>query len=57
MVKVKVWRTGRKKGSRGSLVLVIPYQLAEALEIKEGMIMYCFVDIIDMELIYKKGGE
>lgn len=53
MVKVKVFRSGKKKGCKGSLVLVIPYQLAEALEIKEGMKMDCFVDMIEKELIYK----
>ncbi len=54
MVRVKVWRTGRKKGCRGSLAVVIPIQLAEALEIDEGMRLDCRIDLGYREIVYKK---
>ena len=54
MVKVSVWRTGRKKGCRGSLAVVIPIQLAEAREITEGMKLDCRIDLDHREIVYRK---
>jgi len=53
MVKVKVFKIGKRNGRGGSLVVVIPAKFAKILEIDETTTLDCQIDFNEMEIIYK----
>ena len=58
-VGVVVWFVGRQrgggmKGKRGSLVVVIPFQLAEPLEVGDEPTLHCILDSETRSIVHRK---
>ncbi len=54
MIKVKAWRAGGKGNKRGSLVVVIPFQLADLLELGDEPTLLCSLDFDTRRIMYEK---
>ena len=50
-IKVKAWRAG---GKRGSLVVVIPFQIAKLLELGDEPTLHCTLDFETRSIVYRK---